>query len=182
VGIAILIAAIAQGWKKPLPLLLGLAAWSFLSLGFFFLLDPILWHAPLSRLAASVQFNLNYSAGQHVQEVGYPFWQPFKWLALSIPQQPTSPTAFFVKPGDFWLPADSLVFILSLLGLPVLFRKNRLMFIWLVVGLAFLLIWNTKWPQYILIVLAPFCLSAAYGFRTILAYLLKLKTRPSTHS
>ena len=95
VGIAIVIAVIVQGWKQKIPILLGLAGWGVLSLAFFFLLDPVLWHAPLTRLAASWQYNFNYSAGVHVRDVGYPFWQPLKWLMLSIPQQSGSPTAFF---------------------------------------------------------------------------------------
>jgi hypothetical protein len=174
VAIAIVIAMIVQGWKQKLPILLGLVGWGVLSVAFFFILDPVLWHAPLARLAASLQYNLSYSAGQHVREVGYPFWQPVQWLLLSIPQQPGSPTAFFFHPGSFLLPIDSLIFILALVGLPACYLKNKPMFIWLVVGLAFLLLWNTKWPQYILIILAPFCLTAAYGFDFIWGKLLQL--------
>lgn len=181
VGIAIVIAVIIQGWKQKIPALLGLAGWGLLCLAFFFMLDPILWHSPLSRLAASVQYNINYSGGQHVNQVGYPFWQPIKWLMLSIPQQPTNPTAFFTNKGNYWVPVDSLIFILALVGLPAFYLRNKPMFLWLVVGLTFLLLWGTKWPQYILLVLAPFCLSAAYGFNFILSNLLQLKSRIRAH-
>jgi hypothetical protein len=177
VGIVIVIAVIIHLWHQKIPALLGLAGWGFLSLAFFFMLDPVLWHSPLGRLAESIQFNLNYSGGQHVREVGYPFWQPIKWLMLSIPQQPTNPLAFFINKGDFFVPADSLIFILALVGLPAFYLRNKPMFIWLVVGLTFLLLWGTKWPQYILLVLAPFCLSAAYGFDFIRSNFLQLKSR-----
>jgi len=171
-GIAIAAAVIWQGWKRKLPVLLGLAAWGLLSLAFFFVLDPALWHAPLVRLGESISFNVYYSRGPHVMEVGYPFWQPIRWLLLPIPQQPTQPeVAFFVNPGNYFILADSLIFALAVVGLPAFFRQNKPMFLWLFTGLAFLLVWGTKWPQYTLLILAPFCLSAASGFDFIRLHL-----------
>jgi hypothetical protein len=167
VGLVIIAAILIEGRKHKISSLLGLTGWGILALAFFFLFDPILWHSPLSGLAQSVNFNLNYSAGVHVREVGYPFWQPIQWLMIAIPQQANHPWAFYVNNGDFFISADTIIFILALVGLPTLFKKNISMFIWLVVGLAFLLVWNTKWPQYIVMVLAPFCVSAAYGFEYI---------------
>jgi hypothetical protein len=164
VGIVILISTLIQGWKHRVSSLLGLAMWGLLTLAFFFLLDPVLWHSPLSQLTKSVIFNFDYNASQYVREIGYPFWQPIKWLMISIPQQRNVPIAFFNNPGDYFISADSLIFVLALVGLPALFQRNKPMFIWLIVGLAFLLLWDTKWPQYILVVLVPFCVSAAYGF------------------
>ena len=165
VGIVIIITILIRGWKHKTSSLLGLAIWGLLSLAFFFMLDPVLWHSPLSELTKSINFNLNYSAGSHVSEVGYPFWQPLRWLMISIPQQPNVPWAFNLNSSDYFIAADSLIFILAIIGIPSLFKKNKAMFLWLVIGLAFLLIWNTKWPQYILIVLVPYCISAAYGFQ-----------------
>jgi len=174
VGIAIVAAVILRGWKQKLPVLLGLAAWGLLSLAFFFILDPALWHAPLARLSDSIQFNLNYSAGAHVAEVGYPFWQPIQWLLLSIPHQPSQPPAFFYDAGSFFVLADSLIFFLALVGLPALYHKNKPMLLWLFIGLVFLLLWGTKWPQYTLLILAPLCVSAACGFDFLRARLLAL--------
>ena len=177
VGITIIIAVIIQGWKHKISSLIGLTAWGLLVFTFFFMLDPVLWHSPLNRLIESVKFNINYSLGMHVAEVGYPFWQPLRWLMISLPQQPEHPLASFNNAGDYFILSDSLVFILALLGLPALFKKNKLMFIWLVVGLAFLFLWNTKWPQYILVVLPPLCISAAYGFDISRLAIIKLKSR-----
>ena len=45
--------------------------------------------------------------------------------------------------------------------------------LWLAVGLLFLLLWNTKWPQYILILSAPLCLAAAEGTLRLLGLLVR---------
>ena len=174
VGIVIIITILIQGWKHKTSSLLGLAIWGLLSLVFFFMLDPVLWHSPLSELTKSINFNFNYAAGAHVREVGYPFWQPIRWLMISIPQQPNVPWAFNITRSDYFIAADSIIFILAIVGIPNLFKNNKPMFIWLVIGMAFLFIWSTKWPQYILLVLAPYCISAAYGadfFRSVLSRL-----------
>jgi hypothetical protein len=174
VGLVIIAAILIEGRKHKISSLLGLAGWGLLALAFFFLFDPILWHSPLNALAQSVNYHFNYSNGEGIKTADYPFWQPIQWLMISIPQQPNQPIAFFLHPGDYFISADTIIFILALVGLPTLFKKNISMFIWLVLGLAFLLVWNTKWPQYIVMVLAPFCVSAAYGFEYIY---YKLKSR-----
>ena len=182
VGIVIIISIIIQGWKYKSATLMGLMGWGLLAIAFFFLFDPILWHSPLSELIKSVNYHLNYSSGRWVTRVGYPFWQPIKWLMISIPQQHYVHRAFNITNGEYFILADSIIFILALLGLPDLFKRNRPMFIWLVVGLAFLLLWGSKWPQYILMVLVPFCISSAYGFQFIRMALIKLKSRRNDSS
>ncbi len=182
VGIVIIIVITIQWLKHKTFFLGGIVLWGLLSIVFFFMLDPILWHSPISELIKSVTINVNYSINQHVKEIGYPFWQPIIWLMIPIPQYPNIPVAFFNFPGNYIFWADSLIFILALMGLPSLFIRNKPMFIWLTLGLAFLLLWNTKWPQYILVVLPPFCISAAYGFdflrkKLLTAYLRKKEVR-----
>ncbi len=176
VGLVIIIDILRQGWKHQRATLLGLAGWGLLAAAFFFLFDPILWNSPLNQLIKSVNFNANYSVSQYVTRFGYPFWQPIKWLMISIPQYSNNHTAFFFNKGDFFISVDSLIFILALAGLPDLFKRNKPMFIWLVVGLTFLLVWATKWPQYILLVLVPFCISASYGVNFIGQALVKLRS------
>ena len=46
-------------------------------------------------------------------------------------------------------------------GLPRLFKRNSLFGFWLAIGMGFLLAWGTKWPQYVVTVLPPWCLSAS---------------------
>jgi len=173
VGLAIIAAIILRGWKQKLPVLLGLAAWGVLSLAFFFIFDPVLWHDPLTRLSSSVLISYGYSFTSHVTHFGYPFWQPIQWLLLPIPLQSYQQVAFRVGPGNYFILADSVIFFLALVGLPALYRKNKPMLLWLVIGLAILLVWSTKWPQYTLLILPPLCMSAACGFDFIRSRLPK---------
>jgi ABC-type sugar transport system permease subunit len=128
--------------------------WGLLSVGVFFAVDPYLWPAPIERLKESVFYLGNYSlTAPEVQNAGYPFWQPLFYLAESIPWHP----------GVFVVSVDALVSILAIVGLSRLWRKERTYILWLGIALFFLLIWPTKWPQYILILTAPLSLSAAEG-------------------
>jgi len=43
--------------------------------------------------------------------------------------------------------------------------RGRVVVLWWVIGLAVLLLWPTKWPQYTLIIIVPLCLSAAEALR-----------------
>jgi hypothetical protein len=187
VSIAIILVVMTRLWKQKIPAFLGLAVWGFLSLVFFFMLDPVLWHSPVSRLAASIQYHINYTSNERVLDINFPFWQPIQWLLLPITQQPNDPTMFFSFNGNYFVLADTLIFIGALVGLPSFYQKNRPLFIWLGVSLAFLLLWRTKWPQYTMLVLAPFCLSAAYGFNDIRSnlpqFISKLRPKlPAGHS
>lgn len=163
IGFVIVIDILVRGRKQIILTLAGLAIWGLLSIFFFFLFDPVLWHSPLTALMNSINYNTSYAVGQHVLEVSYPFWQPIKWLSISIPQWPNNPIAFFINKGDYFICADTLIFVLALMGIPGLFKKNKTMLLWLLIGLGFLLAWGTKWPQYILVIMVPYCVSAAYG-------------------
>ena len=109
----------------------------------------------------SIGFHEAFQESRLVQQYHYPFWQPFRWLAAFSAYYDLHPAQAFL------INIDTLLFVLALIGLPALFQKARLFFYWLVVGLLFLLLWETKWPQYALIVLAPLSLSAAYGAVTL---------------
>lgn len=144
-----------QGWLKSWHLILG---WGILSLLVFLLANPILWPDPLGRLRESLLFNVDYSQSNHVQGINFPFWQPLATLFQSAPWHP----------GVFLIAMDALIALLGLAGLRRLWRRHSVFALWLVVGLIFLLIWPTKWPQYILVITAPFSLAAAEGFRGII--------------
>ena len=62
---------------------------------------------------------------------------------------------------------DTFVFVAAIIGLPRLYKKEPFFFYWLLIGLTFLLVWATKWPQYTLIVLVPFSMAAAQGVLTV---------------
>ena len=150
--------------------------WSGLILITFLIANPVILVDPASRFSSSIAYSMNYSQNDDaVKRAAYPFWQPLSWLAISITRQPTSLEPFFIQPGNYWLAIDELILPLALLGGWRLRRKHPLFALWLLTGLVFLLAWNTKWPQYILALMPPFCLSAALGLEWIASALWKLR-------
>jgi ABC-type sugar transport system permease subunit len=142
-----------DGWRPWLPIL----SWGILALFIFILADVYLWPDPIGRLKASLAFNAAYSQSDEVQSMSFPFWQPLATIFQSVPWHP----------GVFVIALDTLIALLGLLGFRRLWRGRQVYAFWLVVGLVFLLIWPTKWQQYILIISAPVSLAAAEGFRGV---------------
>ncbi len=161
-GIAIVIdwvmaAARDQRVKKEFKLIL---IWGIVAIGFFLAVNPYLWPEPVNRLKESVFFHSIYStSAEEVQEAGYPVWQPFFWL-FSTPK--------VWQPNAIWIALDPLITILAFFGIRKQWQKRPVMILWLAVSLLFLLIWPTKWPQYIVILTAPLCLTASSGFSTLI--------------
>lgn len=130
--------------------------WGLLSLLIFFAVDPYLWPDPPGRLQASLFANASYSENaQEVQNAGFPFWQPFYWLFFSMKNW---------HPTVFLFVFDGLISLLAFLGLKRLWKRERVYVLWLAFVMGFLLIWPTKWPQYIVTLSAPLALAAAEGF------------------
>ena len=121
----------------------------------FFAMNPRLWHDPFNRLWAAVSFHGEYATSDYVRGAGYPPWQPFVWLFQSVPWHP----------GVFLVSVDILITLFAVLGFKRLWKGQRVFALWLVLALGFLLIWPTKWPQYILILTAPLSLASGHGFR-----------------
>lgn len=120
----------------------------------FFGFNPYMWHDPFSRLAASLNFHTQYAQGAHVQEVGYPWYQPLLWVSRSW--------GFIWHPDViFYFGFDGLIFLLALPGLWLEWKNQRFVVIWIATSMVTLLIWPTKWPQYTLVVLPAFCLAAS---------------------
>jgi hypothetical protein len=151
--------------RPPAPLLL--LAGGALALLVFYAANPNLWPDPAGRLWASVAYHAAYSQGAHVAESGYPWWQPFVWLFT--PQ----PAAW--HPGIIVTALDTVTALLGVAGLGFMWRayggRGRVIVLWWAIGLAFLLLWSTKWPQYSLIMTAPMCLCAAEALRGLWARL-----------
>lgn len=172
VGIAILVHAILRfREQRQLHALPVLFVWGGSSIAIFFLANPILWTDPIARLSESIIFSAEYA-----QEVSasYPWWKPLHWLFQTIPSQPK--LAVPSKSGDFLFLLDPLITLLALVGLPRLWKRHKVFALWLLAALLFLLIWTTKWPQYILILSAPLCLSAAEGIQMILTWTIEHPT------
>jgi ABC-type sugar transport system permease subunit len=160
-GIAVVLHWLWQAQKdrdmllKQLGLLLG---WSLLAVLAFIAADPFLWSDPIGNLKSSILFNVDYSQSTAVQDAGLPVWQPFVWLLMSVPWHP----------GVFVIAFDALISLFALFGLRRVWNKQPVFLVWLVVGLVFLLIWSTKWPQYILMIIVPLTLVSAEGFCAII--------------
>ena len=131
------------------------ALWGALAIVIFFLFDPYLWPNPIARLGESIFYHAGYSSSAtEVQNAGYPIWQPVFWLFFS-------PTVW--HKGVFPFPFDPFITTLALFGLKRLWEKERLYILWLGIGMAFLLVWPTKWPQYIITLTVPLSFAAAEG-------------------
>ncbi|MBI5964289.1 MAG: ABC transporter permease subunit [Chloroflexi bacterium] len=151
--------------------------WGVLAIAIFFLFDPFLWRSPITRLSESILYWPNYSAtATEVENAGFPMWQPIFWLFFS-------PTVW--HKGVFPFPFDPFITILALFGLKRLWTKERLYVLWLGIGMALLLAWPTKWPQYTIMLTVPLTFAAAEGvflFRdNILEWWRARKTRVKTH-
>ncbi len=153
VGLAAVPFIVWQQRRKPWNVLL----YGLLALAVFLALNPILWPDPLGRLRDSILFHGEYTQSAAVARYDHPWWQPVNWMG----------GAATWHPGVFWFPFDFFTFLLGLVGLPFLFRQNKLYFAWFVVGWAFLFLWPTKWPQYTLIVTPVICLAVGAMGRAI---------------
>jgi ABC-type sugar transport system permease subunit len=161
VGIAILVDWLLESrqtgnLRRSFPLVMF---WGLLALAIFFAADPYLWPDPFGRLKNSVLYHAAYAAGaSEVQNSGYPIWQPFIWLN-------TTPYAW--HPQAFYFAIDPLVTLLAVFGIVSMWKNQRLYLFWLGIALIFLLIWPTKWPQYLLILTAPLALVASEGLMNL---------------
>ncbi len=137
----------------------GPSAWILASFVVFFIADPYLWPDPVGRLWASISYHGGYATSEAVQATGWPSWQPLIWLMGSVP---------FHAPGTFLVAVDLPITILAALGLHRLWGRQRVFALWLFIGLAFLVVWPTKWPQYLLVISAPLSLGAGFGAGIVL--------------
>jgi len=168
IGIAIVVHFLWQTIHEHYPLgkaVLFLAAFGALSAIFFFISDIYLWADPVNKLLAAVKFHLHYQDSRAIKSV-YPMWQIFNWLSKSVLQQDS--VAIPHLGNDILLSLDLPIFILAIIGLPRLFKKNLFFFLWFIFTIAFLFIWQTKWPQYVMLVVTPLCLSSSEGFHFII--------------
>ena len=155
--------------RRPRGLLV-LFGWGGLALLVFLAANPYLWPDPFGRLLDSLAFHAAYSQGAHVQQSGYPWYQPFVWLVAPMPVG--------WHPGIIVTPLDPLTAALGVGGLRPAWRayggRGRVIVLWWAIGLAFTLVWSTKWPQYSLIMTAPMCLCAAAGLRRVVKWIKEI--------
>lgn len=142
------------------PFLKYATLWGSAGLVVFFLTNLYLWPDLPGRLQESIFYHAAYASGaSEVQNANFPIWQPLIWLN-------TSPYYWQETPA-FLLGADGMIALLAGLGLKRLWEKTRIYVFWLGIGLLFLFIWPTKWPQYILILTVPLSFAAAEGLKKL---------------
>jgi ABC-type sugar transport system permease subunit len=135
------------------------ALWAALAVAVFFAFNPYLWSDPLGRLRESVFYHAGYSTtAAEVQSADYPAWQVFTWLSFS---------PFWWHAGVFPFPFDLFITILALIGLKRLWNSERVYALWLGIAILFLLLWPTKWPQYVVMFTVPLSLAAAQGWMSL---------------
>jgi hypothetical protein len=132
-----------------------LIVWVGLALLTFYIADPALWPDPIGRLLESLTFSVNYSASPTVLSYHLSWFQPIIWLTTEAPQ-PVGHLHTFPIPY-----LNIIVFGLTLLALPWLWKTERLLVWCLASDLLFLLLWPTKWSQYILVLTVPMAVAVA---------------------
>jgi len=130
---------------------------AILSLLTFSILNVTLWHEPLNRIMEALSFHANYQSGDHVTEVGFPWYQPFIWLFVETPGD--------WHGGIFLYDIDPFIAAFAFAGILREWKGRRWLVVWLVSGMIFLLLWGTKWPQYLLTIVPAICLMAAESAR-----------------
>jgi 4-amino-4-deoxy-L-arabinose transferase-like glycosyltransferase len=147
--------------------------WGIGSLLVFYAAYPYLWPDPVWRLRESIFFHADYSTSVSVTSMAYPFWQPLAWLTNYIPADVPQARPYLFR-------VDPLITLLALVGFDRLWRRQRVYALWLAIALVFLLLWNTKWPHYVLLLTAPLCLAAAEGALRLAALpLRRWRRRPA---
>ena len=131
------------------------AAWGALALLCFYAADPALWPDPIGRMRESLLFSVGYSTTGQVQAAGLGWAYQLAWLFGAAPWHP----------GIAPLMLDGLFALLALLAWRGMWRDERLVSLWFAVNLAFLFVWPTKWPQYLLALTVPISFGAAYWLR-----------------
>jgi len=158
VGLVIMFHLLWQTWHKKWQfkqMVQVLLLWGALSVLTFFVTDPYLWPRPISRLIESVSYHFSFASSEYVAKYAYPFWQPLVYLSRTAG-----------KDAWYWIRIDGIIMFLAFFGVYPL-RKKPLYLMWFIVSLLFLLIWKTKWPQYVMVMMVPYCLSAGEAVKML---------------
>lgn len=168
-GLAIVIDRIRRARRGESLKIKDAIGWSVIAAIAFFAVNPYLWSDPIGRLIASAAYHPAYATSEQVQSTGYPMWQQLIWLTQSVPWH-DGQNIFLVKFDTWMLP-------LALVGIVPLVRKRPVYAIWLGLGAIALLVWPTKWPQYLLTIAVPYALAGAAGLTLTTRLAIKLPRR-----
>jgi hypothetical protein len=177
----------AAAGKYPYGIVLGLTLLPFVVAGFprrpavwlgfvavalaaLLALDPTFWPGPLARAREAVAFHWAYAHGDHVVESGLPWHAQVGWLFKAAPLDWHRGVFLTGVVARALLP-------LAAIGFPVAWRERRIFAVWALVGMVFLLLWPTKWPQYLLMVLPALAVCAACAPAAIAALAARVRRR-----
>lgn len=131
--------------------------WGALSIFVFFLCNPFYWANPLESIRTTFEAVVATTTNPNVERANNPAWQQLMYMSMSVPLS-WSGEGFLIR-------ADGLIFIFAMFGIARTWNKDRFITIWLFVDIFLLLVWRTKWPQYILVATAPLSFVAAEGVK-----------------
>jgi 4-amino-4-deoxy-L-arabinose transferase-like glycosyltransferase len=154
--VLVIVLAYLAFFEKKIPFR-WMAVFSVVAVAAFFALNVTLWHHPFERIMEALEYHANYQRGVHVAEVNYPWYQPFIWLFVSTPGD--------WHGGIFLYDIDPFIAVFAFAGISREWKDRRWLVIWLVSGIIFLLLWGTKWPQYVLTIVPAICMMAAESMR-----------------
>jgi len=181
------LAILGDWWLRPPDgaprRLRPLVLWSVLAVIAFVAANPYLWPDPVGRMRASIEYFVGYTGAVEVERANFPTWQPLVWLTGAVPYHPGIVPPFLELGPLGWVPLafDPLVAAFAAFGLRATWRREPVWVLWLGLGLAALLVWPTKWPQYIVTVGAPLSVVAANGLRvTVGARVFGLRSAVAT--
>lgn len=143
--------------------------WSVVAALAFFAVNPYLWSDPIGRLLASAAYHPAYASSEQVQSTGYPAWQQLIWLTQSVPWHDAQ-NVFLIKIDTWMVP-------LAIIGFVPLARTRPVFALWLGIGVVVLLLWPTKWPQYLLTIAVPYALAGAAGLQLVVGLARRLAAR-----
>lgn len=131
--------------------------WGMLAILVFFLCNPFYWADPVGSIRITYEAVTATTTNPNVENANYPMWQQLMHLSMSVP--------ISWNPDSFPVRADGLIFIFALIGIAKTWKKDRFIAIWLFVDIFLLLVWRTKWAQYILVATVPLSFAAAEGLK-----------------
>ncbi len=153
-------AAIAGKWLHGVPglvLLLFIPGWRaraqvvITALLGWFLLDPSMWVGPIDAVVQKITLHHDYAAKLTVDT---------SWTAPLVSLVSGEPARW--HPDVFPVNLDPVWAVMAVLGL---WRSRRdpialYLMAWMLLPLAVLMFWSTRWPQHIMVLVMPLCLSA----------------------
>jgi len=131
--------------------------WGLLAILVFFICNPFYWADPVGSIRTTYEAVSSTTTNPNVERANYPVWQQLMHLSMSVP--------ISWNPKGFLIRADGLIFIFAIIGVMRTWKKDRFIAIWLLVDIFLLLIWRTKWAQYILVATVPLSFAAAEGLK-----------------